>query len=432
MSDQNTEQHIDPETGEVLTAEGRLMISAVQPAELSVVSAEINQQIATARRFPRRKDKVIALEILSRATLNDEIAGECFYKLKRGDKDILGPSIRFAEIVRASWGNIRVASRFTGIDERVRGRAMVVVEAVAMDMQTNDAVLMSVSRSIMTSPKNGSPRMFTPDMVNTTMMAAQSIAQRDATLRLIPKAIWVDGYHAALDVIRGTLDTLGERREKAIKAFSEYGIKPEALFKALGIDSEQEIGLNMMPALAGMWTSLKEGESIEAVLGRATEQSGAGERTNGDPARNPLDDRPKASGGETADERAARAHQEAKRENDAQTVAEKQQEKPSNEPAKSDKAPGPRAEPAGEFQDPKATQQRTAAQDAPAAAAREPERSYLEIANLQIDAATSASKLRNWWKTTRAAREAAQLSSAALAALQERYEAKLDALEGRN
>ena len=291
------QQQYDPETGEIYAERASLAPSQPAPiTELSVVSAEINQQIATARKYPRRKDKIIAQEIVERATLNQEIATECFYKLKRSSrgsdeaKDIMGPSIRFAEIVRASYGNIRVASRYVGIDERVRGRAVIVVEAVAMDMQTNDAVLMSVTRPIMTSPRNGQPRMFTADMVNVTMMAAQSIAQRDATLRLVPKALWIDGYHAAIDAARGDIATLSDRRKRMIEAFGKFGIKPAELYKAIGVDSADEIGLDQMVDLGGMWTSLKEGDPVDVVLGRAAEA-----RITSEPITNPLAEPPRSN-----------------------------------------------------------------------------------------------------------------------------------------
>src|ERR1039457_6741691 len=80
------------------------------------IAAEISQQVATAKRYPRRSDKEISDEIMGRATLNESIAAECMYSLKRGEKMSTGPSMRFAEIVRASFGNIRVAARFVRLD----------------------------------------------------------------------------------------------------------------------------------------------------------------------------------------------------------------------------------------------------------------------------------------------------------------------------
>jgi len=455
MNDQTLPDH-DPETGEILTQDAKMVpaVSPGSPVELSVVSAEINQQIATARRYPRRRDKAIAQEIMERATLNQEIARECFYALSRreaggGSKEIIGPSIRLAEIIRASYGNIRVASRFVGIDERVKGRAVVVVEAVAMDMQTNDAVLMHVTRSIMTSPKNGQPRMFTADMVNVTMMAAQSIAQRDAILRLVPKALWIDGYQGALATVRGNETTLSDRRAKAIAAFKGFGIQPKQLFAALGIESEQEIGLDLLVHLVGMFTALKEGDSPDVVLGREAEARGTAEQPT---VRSPLADRPARNGnGEPPAKQTGPALDdygqpiaETRSSSPAQTgntVAEKTPntvdeaiEQRMDEARKEQKATEPRREAADASSGPAATERRLDPENEQAAGPRKETGpsggSYQSEALAVISSSTSATKLRDYWKRTRASREQAALPSAVLDELRELYDAKLDDLRG--
>jgi hypothetical protein len=417
MNEQAIEQ-VDPETGEIVGTNAQIAFEKLP--ELSVVSAEINQQIATSHRYPRRKDRGIAQEIVERATLNEEIAAECFYKLSRSGggekKDIIGPSIRLAEIVRAAYGNIRVASRYIGVDDKDKTRCAVLVEAVAMDMQTNDAVLMHVRRPIMTSPKNGPPRMFSADMINVTIMAAQSIAQRDAIFRLVPKALWIDGYHAALDTTRGSVETLAARRQKVIAAFAGFGIKPEKLFEALGIDSEQEIGLDDMVGLAGMWTSLKEGESVDSVLGRAME---AHRPAESEPKRNPLADRPTGPAVVQTDIK-------------AQAHALEPSKTVTSEAEKIDMASGPRAEAQDKREAEAAVQQRTAPKSEPA-----PGKNailggsvYLDAALLTIKSASSATMLRDWRKRDRPAREAAQLSVEQLDALDAAFDAKLDQLRG--
>jgi hypothetical protein len=409
------QEHVDPTTGEITSRQ------PLATAELSVVGAEINQQIATSHRFPRRKDKVIAEEILARATLSEEIARECFYVLSRTSrgsgesKDIVGPSIRFAEIVMASYGNIRVAARFVRIDDQHKDRAAVVIEAVAMDMQTNHAILKQFRRSIMTSPKNGVPRMFSADMINITIMAAQSIGQREVTLKLVPKALWIDGYHGAMDVVRGDAKTLNERRAKVLSGFAKGGIKAEDLFAALGIESEQEITLDLMPALAGMWNALKEGESRESVLGRVSEERNGPARSS-----NPLADKPVP---ETGAEK---------------NVAEKQHEAPtaaSAVAAKSDVAPDtperaadtPAADPQLDRAQPEKAATDGAAQTATALTGE----AYVQGALAFIANQVSAGKIKDWWRRERTAgRAVANLTPAQLDALEDAYTAKIDQLTG--
>jgi hypothetical protein len=263
----NTEAH-DPDTGEV--HEGVIESSILGGTAMSVISAEIDIQIATSKRYPRAKDKVVALKIMDRATLNADIAAECLYSVPRDSKTITGPSIRFAEIVRSCYGNMRVASRFVRIDADDKMRQAVIVEAVAFDTEMNDTELGQVRRSIMTSAKGGAiPRPFSVDMVGVTVMAAQAIARRNAILSLVPKAVWIDALAQVERVIKGDEKTLNERRAKMLVEFAKFSVTPEELFAAMGVESEQEIGLNDMPVLMGMWTRLKDGEAAESVLGMA-------------------------------------------------------------------------------------------------------------------------------------------------------------------
>jgi len=302
----NNDDH-DSATGEIMA-----------PTSMeAAISAEINQQVMTAHRFPRRRDKDISSEIMSRATLNDQIASECMYSKPQGNKQVTGPSARFAEIVFASFGNLRVAARFVRIDDDHPLRQAVVVEAVCLDLQSNNGRVVPNRRSIMTSPKNGQPRPYPAELINTTMAAAASIATREAILKVVPKSVWIEAYERVVAVIQGDQKTLGERRAKAIAAFGGYGVKPADLFAALNVPDENGIGLDLMPTLIGMYTALKEGEGIEAVLGRAREESGA-------PApkpsvRSPLaDDEPKQ-----AAETSRQDHEKIKEA--VQTVANKQQ-----------------------------------------------------------------------------------------------------------
>lgn len=260
-------ERMDETTGELTSPMQEIL--APESSAVVAITAEINQQVATARRFPRRRDREISDEIMGRATLNEEIASECMYTLSRGAKEITGPSIRFAEIVRASFGNIRVATRFVRIDAEDRDRAAVIVEAAAMDTQTNNAEIIPVRRSIMSSGKNNQkPRMYSADMIAQTVSAAVSIARRNAILAVVPKAVWIEAYQRVIRVLQGDAATLGKRRQDIVTAFGRVGADPAKVFAALGVKSIDDITIEHMPALVGMMTAIKEGESVDAVLGR--------------------------------------------------------------------------------------------------------------------------------------------------------------------
>src|SRR4051812_25644236 len=72
--------------------------------------ASIDCQVGTARKWPRNFPAV-KTKMRSLATLDEETAASCFYKLKRQGKSIEGPSIRMAEIALSCFGNMRAGAR---------------------------------------------------------------------------------------------------------------------------------------------------------------------------------------------------------------------------------------------------------------------------------------------------------------------------------
>jgi hypothetical protein len=251
------DQVIDNDTGEV---------HELVPEQMSgAVAAEISQQVATAKRYPRRTDKAISTEIMSRATLDEETAAECVYSLPRAGKDITGPSVRFAEIVFASFGNMRAGARFVELDTKDPKRAAVIIEGVCIDMQMNNGQTIPVRRSI----TNRKGEIFNADMTNIAFSAGAAIARREAILKTVPKSIWGAAWKQVLAVLQGDVKTLAARRRSALEAFQKMGVDPAKVCEALGVAGEETITLEQMPRLIGMWTALRDGtETIESLFGR--------------------------------------------------------------------------------------------------------------------------------------------------------------------
>ncbi len=220
---------------------------------VNLAKAEIDQQIATAKQYPRILQRVTA-NILTLATLDDEAARECMYSLPRGGKPIVGPSIRLAEIVASQWGNCRIAARPTDVD---RNNKRVEAQGLFWDLQTNVGQMVTVHRRIV--GKNG--QIYNDDMILVTANAACSIARRNAIFAGVPKAIWRKAYESAVAVIKGDIKTLSERKERAYQAFAAFGINREQLFSLLGIGGDEDVTMDHLPVLVGMHQALKNGES---------------------------------------------------------------------------------------------------------------------------------------------------------------------------
>lgn len=236
-----------------LVEEGANQISVSQSLAVSLARAEVDQQIATARAMPRSIKRAVA-NITTLATLDDVSAEECVYALPRGGKPIKGPSVRLAEIIASQWGNCRVGARVVHVD---RFEKFVEAEGVFHDLEFNTATTARVRRRI--SDRQG--RLLTDDMIVVTGNAACAIAKRNAILGAVPKAVWRKAYEAVEGVIAGDIKTLAERREKMLKAFAAFGVKPEQIFEALEIEGLDDINLDRIGVLTGMHAALKNGEA---------------------------------------------------------------------------------------------------------------------------------------------------------------------------
>lgn len=240
------------EFGDQVSA-GEVVPAAMQPHTLAILSrSEIDAQMATAGTRPRGlaqfRDTVKAIALMS-----EESAADCFYALpaRREDGDpIEGPSIRYAEILVYAWHNCRVGARI--IEEAMDH---VTAQGVFNDVETNGVSTSEVRRRI--TDRRG--RRYSPDMVNMTANAACSIARRNAILQGIPKPLWWDLYQETRLMAAGSEAELGPRRDKAIAAFKDLGIDEQRIFRMLGVDNAEQIDLDQLVRLRGIYTAVKEG-----------------------------------------------------------------------------------------------------------------------------------------------------------------------------
>ncbi len=216
--------------------------------------AEIDIQISTAKQYPRDINAVLN-KIATYATMDKETAEDCFYVLRRKDKDgndsvIEGLSVRMAEIIAGAWGNLRVQARIIGNDGR-----QITAQAICHDLETNFAVSKEVKRSIVT--KKG--YTFSEDMQVVTGNAACSIAFRNAVLAVIPKAVTKRVINEVKQVALGQSIDLEQSRQNVIQYFAKLGVKQEQLFLYLGVKSVQDIDKQKIFELRATANAIKEG-----------------------------------------------------------------------------------------------------------------------------------------------------------------------------
>lgn len=252
--------------------EGREIQSmSVESGMVAVLNkSEIDQQIATAHRYPR-SIKRFRDESLQMVTLNERIAESCIYALPRGGKTIEGPSARFAEVVASAWGNCRAGAR-TISDQG----DFVTAQGVFHDLERNVAITYEVQRRI-TDAKG---KRYNADMIGVTANAACSVALRNAILKGVPKAFWDDMYQAARQVVMGDVKTLANRRADAIKAFQGFGVSLDQICSKLEVAGVEDISLEHLVTLRGLLTAIKEGDTTpEQAFDGATSKSDTRDKT---------------------------------------------------------------------------------------------------------------------------------------------------------
>lgn len=277
-----------------------------QTLAVDLARAEIDQAIATAHKYPRVLDTVVK-KIETMACYNDEAAQNCIYALPRGGKPIVGPSIGFANILASAWGNCVDGGRPTYTDRKEKS---VYAEGVFHDLESNRRTIIHDSRRIV--GKNG--QLYSDDMIIVTGKAAAAIARRNAILNAVPRAIWHPIYERALAIVRGTAETFVERKDKALKAFAAFGVKPEKVYMVLGLKGDIDLTLEHIPTLRGMFQALRDGSMTVEEMFDPRRMTGTafdkidnplGDEAQGEPAG--ANSRQVDDGGEAPDPRPAQA-----------------------------------------------------------------------------------------------------------------------------
>lgn len=217
----------------------------------AITRAEVDVQIATAHKFPRSM-ATFKRRALEMATLDEETAASCLYSRPvGGGKFAEGMSIRMAEIVGASYGNLRVGAMIISQTER-----QVVCRGFAHDLESNFASTSEVVEA--TIKKDGRP--YDERMRVVIAKACLAKARRDATFQVVPKALCKPVEAEARRVAIGDAQTIAKKRSNVITWIERLGIDKARVWKALNIAGEDDIGIDELTTLTGLKTAIKDGE----------------------------------------------------------------------------------------------------------------------------------------------------------------------------
>jgi len=216
---------------------------------------EIDIQVATAHQYPRIPSESInnAIEL---ATSSMKTSKSCLYfrpvgKGKDGIQNFSQDgSIRLAEILIGTWGNIRAGCRTVGeMDHKI------VVQGICHDLQTNAAVTKECSKAIYSkSYGNKEGWRFTDNQIQVIEMAAGSIALRNAIFTIVSKAVVNQILDKVIDKIVG--DDINETWKLLIEKFKEMEVPEKKIMKILKV--EKTYNKSQVVKLIGIYNIIKD------------------------------------------------------------------------------------------------------------------------------------------------------------------------------
>jgi hypothetical protein len=224
---------------------------ANQTESIAIQKMELDTQIVTAKQYPRdiEKFKKTALEIIKS---NPDIAAECNYSRTIGDDIVEGPSIRLAEIVASTWGNLRVDCKVKNVGEKV-----VTLEAVCHDLESNLAIRIETTRQIW-SKKYG---RYSENMIQTTGMAGISIVFRNSIFKVVPHGFTNYLRNEAKKVAMGGAALVDEKKEIWLQHFEKSGIDRTRIFAKFKVNSINEMTPDNFHTLSGIANALRDNQT---------------------------------------------------------------------------------------------------------------------------------------------------------------------------
>lgn len=228
----------------------------VGDALATISKAEIDIQIATAKKYPR-SIQAFQRDIMTLATADTETARSMFYVVPRDGKTIEGASVRLAEAAASCWGNAHFGARVIAIDAQ-----FVTAQAVAWDMEKNYRVGIEVKRRI--TDRRG--QRYSNDMIITTSNAALAIAFRNAVFKVVPAALTKKAYNQAKQVSLGKELTMEQRRKRALDSMIKIGAKAQDIFRLLKRRGEEDLTVDDLINLNGIYTAIQDGDTTWAEV----------------------------------------------------------------------------------------------------------------------------------------------------------------------
>lgn len=215
---------------------------------------EVQAAMVVAKNFPR--DTRQSMNRILEACMRPTLAEAATYEFSRGGSKVYGPSIRLAEAIAQSWGNIDFG--FTELDRKEREST---VMAYAWDLETNTRQTRVFTVRLQRDTKNGSYALTEERDIYEMIANQASRRVRNCILSLIPG----DVIDAALKQCDITLKEqehgvpIEQRRQDMVAAFEQYNITPEMIAAFCGKKSIEFLDEADLKKMQRTYNSFRDG-----------------------------------------------------------------------------------------------------------------------------------------------------------------------------
>ena len=221
---ETSEKALNPFAGGRQTAVAH---SGAAESESQRAIAEVQAAIMLAKRFPR--NHVEAMDRILSACCRPTLAESAVYSYTRGGQEVTGPSIRLAEAIAQSWGNLQF-----GIRELAQGGGKSTVEAFAWDVETNTRQVKVFEVPHTRHTKQGTKLLTDPRDIY-EMVANQGARRlRACILGVIPGDVVDSALAQCETTLRTNVDVTAEGIQKLLAAFGGIGVTAEQIAQKLG------------------------------------------------------------------------------------------------------------------------------------------------------------------------------------------------------
>lgn len=230
--------------------------NAVANTDQQRAIAEVQAAMMIARMNPR--DPIAAMDRILNACARPTLADAAVYTYARGGSDVSGPSIRLAEAMAQSWGNMQF-----GIRELDQRNGESTVQAFAWDVETNTRREVTFQVPHIRYTRSGSKKLDDPRDIY-EMVANQGARRlRSCILAVIPGDVTEAAVSQCEVTMKTKADTSPEAMQKMVAAFEPFGVTREQIEKRIQrrLDAIQPA---QVVSLKKIYASLRDGMSTAA------------------------------------------------------------------------------------------------------------------------------------------------------------------------